>query len=123
MALRTGSLVAMTGPRSAAVGAPQRSGEGVFDASEEARLAVSNSVLRSFMVVTSLRAKRRARRSVAQALTHFGPRKNTQNNRRTCFWQGDPGLYFKGSRKPDSVRYRAQGKGKGYGVVPGAGED
>jgi hypothetical protein len=35
------------------VGAPQRSGEGVLDASEEARL-VSNSVLRSFMVVTSL---------------------------------------------------------------------
>src|SRR5438445_554596 len=34
MALRTGSLVAITGPRSAAVGAPQRSGVAVFGGSK-----------------------------------------------------------------------------------------
>src|SRR4030081_3237501 len=122
MALRTGSLVAITGPRSAAVGAPQRSGEGVFDASEEARLAVSNSVLRSFMVITSLRAKRRARRSAAQALTHFGPRKNTQNNPRTNFWQGAFRLYLRVPASPIRSGIAPRVKSRGYEVMTGAAE-
>src|SRR4051794_14436218 len=100
MALRTGSLVAITGPRSAAVGAPQRSGEGLFDASEEARFAVSNRLLRSFMVVTSLRAKRRARRSVAPALTHLGREKTHRIIAERTSGKGRPKFILAGSRSP-----------------------
>src|SRR4030088_1912999 len=122
MALRTGSLVAITGPRSATVGAPQCSGEGVFDASEEAR-AVSNSVLRSFMVVTSLRAKRRARRSATQALTHLGREKTHRIIAELTCGKGLSDFILRVAASPIRSGIAPRVKNRSYEVMTGAAEN
>jgi hypothetical protein len=52
------------------------------------------------MVVTSLRAKRRARRSVAPALTHLGREKTYRIIAEKTSGKGRPNFILAGSRTP-----------------------
>src|SRR5690349_18967465 len=98
MALRkAGSRLAITGPRSAAVGAPQRSGCAAVIAGEGEEGRKSNKELRSFM------ARHACARSVARVVSRprprphgppNGPRKNMQDSREPGAWQDSRKNYF-----------------------------
>src|SRR5215471_367021 len=98
MALRkAGSRLAITGPRSAAVGAPQHSGCAAVIAGEGEEGRNSNKELRSFM------ARHACARSVARVVSRprprpprspNGPRKNMQDSRDLDPWQDSQENYF-----------------------------